>query len=128
MTVQQFPRSLVSSPTVTATRFGLLVATALPPRDHPIASFDPGRYHATVPSWTNPDTSRADADSVVVPPAVVAVVVTIPADPDINALGLGWSGERRSRQHCYGCRRVNGYFSQPVLGNSVIESTIDRQK
>jgi hypothetical protein len=20
-------------------------------------------------------------------------------------LGLGWSGERRSRQHCYGCRR-----------------------
>jgi hypothetical protein len=58
-----------------------------------------------VPSWTNPDTSRADADRVVVPSAVVAVVVTIPADPDINALGLGWSGERRSRQHCYGCRR-----------------------
>jgi hypothetical protein len=40
-------------------------------------------------SWTNPDTSRADADCVVVPSAVVAVVVAIPADPDINALGLG---------------------------------------
>jgi hypothetical protein len=83
-----------------------LVATALAPRDHPtIVAFDPGRYRATVPSWTNPDTSRADADRVVVLSAVVAVVVTIPADPHINALGLDGSGERRSRQHCYGCRR-----------------------
>jgi hypothetical protein len=43
-------------------------------------------------SRADTDATRTDANRVVIPSAVVAVVgtvVTISADPDINALGLG---------------------------------------
>src|SRR5437588_7138539 len=66
-----------------------LVATALPARDRAVAPFDRGSHHATAVSWANVDTSWPDADSIVVPPTVpiVAIVVTVPPDLNIDALG-----------------------------------------
>jgi hypothetical protein len=36
---------------------------------------------------------------------VAIAIIPISPELNINALGLGWSSDRRSRQHCYGCRR-----------------------
>jgi hypothetical protein len=42
---------------------GLLVATALPARDHAtIVPFDPGCHRAAVSPWADGDATRADAD------------------------------------------------------------------
>jgi hypothetical protein len=64
---------------------GLLVATALPAHDHAtIVPFDPGCHRAAVPSWTNPETSRADADGDVTIASAAAPVIAVPADPNIG--------------------------------------------
>jgi hypothetical protein len=36
---------------------------------------------------------------------VAKAIISISPELNINALGLDWSSDRRSRQHCYGCRR-----------------------
>jgi len=52
-----------SGPTGDGDAIGLLVATALPARDHAtIVPFDPGCHRAAVSSWADGDATRADAD------------------------------------------------------------------
>src|SRR2546429_9749412 len=85
-----------------------LVATSLSARNHAtVVPLDPGRHGATVLSRADGDATWADADCIVIPPTVpvVAVIVTVVAvTPDLNidALCLDRSGDRGSRQHCYG--------------------------
>jgi len=67
---------------------GLLVATALPARDHAtIVPFDPGCHRAAVLPWADGDATRADADRNVrvMPPTVP--VVAIPPNLNVDALG-----------------------------------------
>src|SRR6266700_6159589 len=88
-----------------------LVAPSLSARNHAtVVPFDPGRHGATVLSRADGDATWTDADCIVIPPtvpivAVIVTVVAVPPDLNIDALGLGRSRDRGSRQHCYGCRR-----------------------
>src|SRR5882672_8081327 len=91
-----------------------LVAATLLARDPAaVVPFNRGSLHAAALSWADGDTARADANCGVgvVPPAVpIVAVVAVPPDLNIDALGhldalgLGRSGERGSRQHRCGCR------------------------
>src|SRR5262245_42946401 len=87
-----------------------LVATALPARDHAtIIALDGRGHHAAVApradghaAWTD-----TDGDVPVVAPATVVAIVTVAADPNIDALrhlellGLGRNGaaNQRGRHH-----------------------------
>src|SRR5919198_3778123 len=88
-----------------------LVAAALPARDPAaVLPFNRGRLHAA--ALADGDTSWADANcgvAVVVSATVVTivaipVVVAVPADLNIDALGLDRSDERGSRKQRCGCR------------------------
>jgi len=87
-----------------------LVALTLPAGDHAtIVPFDPRSHRATALSRADGDATWADADCIVIPPtvpivAVIVTVVAVPPDLNIDALCLDRSGDRGSRQHCYGCR------------------------
>jgi hypothetical protein len=92
-----------------------LVAAALPARDPAaIVPFNHGSFHAAALSWTDTDTTWANANcgvGVVPPPTVpIVAVVAVPADLNIDALGhldalgLDRSNERGSRQQRCGCR------------------------
>src|SRR5437763_2618858 len=88
-----------------------LVATALPARDRAVAPFDRGSDRATAGPRADGDTPWADADSIVIPPTVpvVAVVITVPADLDIDALGHPYAllGPGRS-SNCNSCAQRPG--------------------
>src|ERR1700686_1178004 len=92
-----------------------LVADMLPARDPAaVVPFNRGSLHAAALSWADSDATWADANCGVgvVPPATVPIVAVVAVPPDLNidalghldALGLGRSGERGSRQHRCGCR------------------------
>src|SRR6266403_1053520 len=92
-----------------------LVAAALPARDRAaVVPFNRGSLHAAALSWADGNTTGAEANCGVgvVPPATVPIVAVVAVPPDLNidalghldALGLGRSGERGSRQHGCGCR------------------------
>src|SRR6266850_2849255 len=93
-----------------------LVAAALPARDPAtVVPFNRGSLHAAALSWADADTTWADANcGVGVVPAtvpIIAVVAVVEVPPGLHidlghldALGLGRSDERGSRQHRCGCR------------------------
>src|SRR6266550_8919278 len=94
---------------------GRLVAAALPARDTAaVVPFNRGSLHAAALSRADGNTTWADANcGVGVVPATVPIiaVVAVPSDLNIDAdlghldaLGLGRSNERGSRQHSCGCR------------------------
>ena len=56
-----------------------------------------------MPPWADREAPWADAESVIVPPTII-VTLAVPADPNIDALGLGQISERASCQHQHGCR------------------------
>jgi len=92
----------------------VLAATLLARDPAAVVPFNRGSHHAAALSWADGDTTRADANCGVgvVPPATVPIVAVVAVPPDLNidalghldALGLGRSGERGSRQHSCGCR------------------------
>src|SRR5258708_11446965 len=91
-----------------------VVAAALPARDPAtVIPFNRGSLHAAALSWADGDTTWAHANcGVGVVSATVPIVAVVAVPPDLNidalghldALGLGRSDERGSRQHRYGCR------------------------
>jgi hypothetical protein len=60
----------------------------------------PGRHCATALSWADGDATWTDANGIVAPAvsivAVIVTVVAVPADPNIDTLGLGRSADRGS--------------------------------
>src|SRR6267143_1969358 len=92
----------------------VLAATLLARDPAAVVPFNRGSHHAAALSWADGDTARADANCGVgvVPPATVPIVAVVAVPPDLNidalghldALGLGRSDERGSRQHRCGCR------------------------
>src|SRR5437764_9493995 len=88
-----------------------LVAPALPARDRAVAPFDRGSDRSTAGSRADGNTPWADADSIVIPPTVpvVAVVITVPPDLDIDALGHLYAllGPGRS-SNCNSCQQRHG--------------------
>src|SRR5260370_23278637 len=91
-----------------------LVAATLPARD-PAAVVPLNRrsLHVAALSWADGDTTWANANCGVgvVPPATVPIVAVVEMPPGLHidlghldALGLGRSDERGSRQHSCGCR------------------------
>jgi hypothetical protein len=99
-----------------AARKTRLVAAALSARDPAaVVPFNRGSLHAAALSWADGDTASTDANSGVgiVPPTfpIVAGVAVVEVPPGLHidlghldALGLGRSDERGSRQHHCGCR------------------------
>src|SRR5258708_2273620 len=91
-----------------------VVAAALPARDPAtVIPFNRGSLHAAALSWADGDTTWAHANcGVGVVSATVPIVAVVAVPPDLNidalghldALGLGRSDERGSRQHRCGCR------------------------
>src|SRR5919108_4954615 len=87
-----------------------LIAAALLALDHAaIVSFNCGGHGTTALSWTDRDTAWADAycgagASAMVP---IVVVVAVPPDLNVDALGLNRSDNRSSRQHRCGSRHRN---------------------
>src|ERR1700686_5482644 len=95
-----------------------LVAAALPARDRAaVVPFNRGSLHAAALSWADGNTTGAEANcgvgvvpSATVPIVAVVAVVAVPPDLNIDALGhldalrLGRSEERGSRQHRCRCR------------------------
>src|SRR5882672_7274012 len=106
-----------------------LVADALLARDPAaVVPFNRGSLHAAALSWADSDATWADANCGVgvVPSATVPIVAVVAVPPDLNidalghldALGLGRSDERGSRQHRCGCRRHDKSDQrQPPGGN-----------
>src|SRR3981189_3854769 len=92
----------------------VLAATLLARYPAAVVPFNRGSHHAAALSWAGGDTTWADANCGVgvVPPATVPIVAVVAVPPDLNidalghldALGLGRSDERGSRQHRCGCR------------------------
>src|SRR6266576_5537061 len=93
---------------------GRLVAAALLARDPAtVVPFNRGSLHAAALSWADRDTTWADANcGVGIVPATVPIIAVVPVPSDLNidalghldALGLGRSDQRGSRQHRCGCR------------------------
>jgi len=82
-----------------------LVAAALPARDHAaVVPFNRGCLHAAALSWADGHTTGAEANCCVGATVPIVAVVAVPPDLNIDALGLGRSDERGSRQHRCGCR------------------------
>src|SRR5438552_8767386 len=91
-----------------------LVAAAFPARDCTVAPFNRRSDHAAALSWADGDAPWANAYGGVIAPTIpIVAVVAVPPDLNIDALGhleflgLGRSGERRSRLHhcCCRCRQ-----------------------
>src|SRR6202165_926118 len=104
-----------------------LVAAALLARDPAaVVPFNRGGLHAAALSWADGDTTWADANCGVgiVPPATGPIVAVVAVPPDLNidalgnldALGLGRSDERGSRQHRCDCRHGKSDLHVGVLG------------
>jgi hypothetical protein len=82
-----------------------LVAAALPARDRAaVVPFNRGCLHAAALSWADGHTTGAEANCCVGATVPIVAVVAVPPDLNIDALGLGRSDERGSRQHRCGCR------------------------
>src|SRR5947207_7249373 len=103
-----------------------LVAAALPTRDPAtVVPFNRGSLHAAALLWADRDATWADANcGVGVVPATVPIIAVVAVPPDLNidalghldALGLGRSDERGSRQHrCGGCHSKSDLHHVGVL-------------
>src|SRR5262249_55752179 len=105
--------ALCSSSPTDGDAIGLLVATALPARDHAAGPFDRGGHRAAVSPRADDDAAWADADGDVVIASAAAPVVAVLADPNIGlrhleVLGLGRNAadqQRGCHEYGPGCRQ-----------------------